>query len=58
MDVVNDIVKINDRIKKYENKEKHQIYMKTLAGKKHGQRRKFHYKSEMNYKVRLIENKP
>ena len=28
------LVMINDIIKKYENKEKHQIYVETLAGKK------------------------
>ena len=34
---VNDVmchVIINDTIMKYENKQKHQIYMETLAGKK------------------------
>ena len=36
-------VMINDTIKKYEIKEKHKIYMKTLAGKNQGQRKKVHY---------------
>ena len=58
MDVVNDIVKINDRINTYENKVKVHIYMKIIAGKKYGQKRKLHYESERNYKVRLIGNKP
>ena len=49
-------VMINDTIKKYENKERHQIYVEALAGKNHGQRIKFHYEYEMNYKMR--GNKP
>ena len=39
-------VMINDTIKKYENKERHKIYVETLVGKNHGQRRKFHYQFE------------
>ena len=34
---------ISGTIKKYENKEKHKIYVKTLAGKNHGQKRKLYY---------------
>ena len=30
------LIMINDTIKKYEIKEKHKIYMETLARKKHG----------------------
>ena len=52
------LVMINDTIKKYKNKEKHKIYMEILVGKNHGQRRKFYYEFERNYKVRLIGNKP
>ena len=37
------LVRINGIIKKYENKEKHKIYMETLAEKTHGKRIKFHY---------------
>ena len=42
---------INDTIKKYEIKEKHKIYVKTLTGKNHGQRRKLYYQFERDYKV-------
>ena len=52
------LVMINDTIKKYKNKEKHKIYMEILVGKNHGQRRKFYYEFERNYKVRLLGNKP
>ena len=45
------LVMINDTIKKYEIKEKHKIYMETVAGKTHGQRRKLYYKFERDYKV-------
>ena len=44
------IVKINDTIVKYENKEKAQrLYMETLAGENHRKRRKFHYEYDKNY---------
>ena len=56
--ILDTFVMINGIINKYENKEKYQIYVETLAGKNHGQRRKFHYEYERNYKVQLIRNKP
>ena len=37
---------ISGTIKKYENKEKHKIYVKTLARKNHGQKRKLYYQFE------------
>ena len=53
------LVKINDTIKKYENKEKHHIYVETLVRKKTtGKEENFINEFERNYKVRLIENKP
>ena len=48
----------NGTINKYENKEKHHIYVETLTGKNHGHRRKLHYESKRNYKFRFIGNKP
>ena len=41
IDVSMNIVMINDTIMKYENEEKHQIYMETLAEKNHEHRRKY-----------------
>ena len=43
-------VMINDTTKKYEIKEKHKIYVETLARKNHGQRRKLYYQFERNSK--------
>ena len=46
------VVKINGTIMEYENKEKHQIYIETLMGKKtYGYEKKLHYEYENNYKV-------
>ena len=47
-------VMINCTIMKYENKEKSHIYVETLVGKNHRQRRKLHYEYT---KYSRIENK-
>ena len=53
---------INAIIKNYKIKEKHKIYVETLAGKNHGQRRKLHHEYERNYESRntglRVEHKP
>ena len=42
------LVMINDTIMKYENKEKHRIYIKTLVGKNHKQD-----ESENDYRLQV-----
>ena len=49
---------MNDTIMKYDDKEKHHIYVETLMEKNHGQKIKFHYEFEKFTEYNRIENKP